>query len=97
MIGGLVAVAIAIWFYRTAIQIHDPKPFLWVANSVVAYYVVVFLWWFLVIKPVSATFHHLSQFNVLILTVELAGYALAVLVVWFIRKRWMASAASKAP
>lgn len=96
MIGGLVAVAIAIWFYRTAIGIHDSKPFLWAFNGVAAYYVVVFLWWFLVLKPVSGAFHHKSQFSVLILLTELAGYGLAVLVVWFVHKRWVASASNKA-
>lgn len=96
MIGGLVTVAIAIWFYRTAIEIRDPKPFLWAFNSVAAYYVIVFLWWLLVLKPVSASFHHLRQFDALILATKFVGYALAVLVVWFIRKRWVASVSSKA-
>ncbi|MFN3919787.1 MAG: hypothetical protein ACK4JF_05805 [Methylohalobius sp.] len=96
MIGGLIAVAIAIWFYRTAIQIHDPKPFVWVFNGVAAYYVVVFLWWFLALKPISAAFHHKSQFSILIAITELAGYVLAALVVWFIHKRWVASVSSKA-
>jgi hypothetical protein len=96
VIGGLVAVAIAIWFYRTAIQINDPKPFFWAFNGVAAYYVIVFLWWFLAVKPISANFHHQSQFDILILTTEFVGYALAVLVVWFIRKRWIASASRNA-
>ncbi|MCX8049291.1 MAG: hypothetical protein N3A55_06490 [Methylohalobius sp.] len=90
-----MAVAIAVWFYRTAIQIHDPKPFVWVFNSVAAYYLVVFLWWFLVLRQVSASFHHKGEFSTLILLTELAGYALALLVVWLIRKRWVASAAGR--
>ncbi len=93
MIGGLIAVAIAIWFYRTAIDIHDPNPFKWAINGVVAYYVVVFLWWMLVLKPASATLHHQNQ--ALLIALHYGGTILGVAVAWFIRSRWVASVEKK--
>ncbi|MBN2702187.1 MAG: hypothetical protein ACPW60_15175 [Methylohalobius sp. ZOD2] len=89
-LGGLIAIAVAIWFYRTAVDINDPKsPFVWAFNGAAAYYVVVLLWWFLVLKPVSANFHHTNQS--LILAAHVGGYVLALALVWFIRNRWIAS------
>ncbi len=89
IIGGLVAVAIAIWFYRTAIELNDPKPFVWAVNGVIAYYIVVFLWQFLVFKPAIPALHHQSPgFLTLI---HLAGTVIGALVAWFVRSRWIAS------
>lgn len=89
MIGGLIAVAIAIWFYRTALAINEPKPVLWVIYGVVAYYLIVGIWWFLVVKPMSGTLHHYSP--TVMFVVHIAGNLLGVLVVWFVRKRWVAN------
>ena len=89
IIGGLVAVAIAIWFYRTAVDLDDPRPFVWAVNGVIAYYIIVFMWQFLVFKPASAALHH--QNPALLTLIHFAGPLLGLLVVWFIRSRWIAS------
>ena len=93
MIGGLIAIAIAIWFYRTAVQMNDPRPVFWAVNGVAAYYIVVFLWWILVLKPASATLHHGGTMKLYALHV--AGYALGLLLAWFVRRRWLASSAGE--
>lgn len=93
MIGGLIAVAIAIWFYRTALQLNDPKVFQWAINGVVAYYLVVFIWWFLVLRPASQTLHHQNQ--PLLIALHYGGTVLGVAVVWFIHHRWVSSASKK--
>jgi len=90
MIGGLIAVAIAIWFYHTAVKINDPNPYKWAINGVAAYYVVVFLWWFLLLRPASQTLHHQSP--ALLTALHYGGTILGILVAWFIRNRLVASA-----
>ncbi len=93
MIGGLIAVAIAIWFYRTAVKINDPNPYKWAINGVAAYYLVVFLWWFLLLKPASQSLHHQNQ--PLLIALHYGGTLLGILVAWFIHHRLIASAEKK--
>jgi hypothetical protein len=56
MIGGIVAVVIAIWYYRSAEARHLPAV-QWAFAGLIAYYVPNFIWSFLVAKPLIAEFH----------------------------------------
>ena len=56
MLGGVVAVVIAIWFYRSA-QARGLPPIPWGVAGVVAYYVPNFIWSLTVAKPWLTTLH----------------------------------------
>lgn len=56
MLGGIVAVLIAYWFYRSAMERGLPN-FQWAFAGLVAYYVPNFIWSLLVAKPWMASLH----------------------------------------
>lgn len=56
MLGGVVAVLIAIWFYRSA-EGRGLPPISWGVAGVIAYYVPNFIWSLLVAKPWLVTLH----------------------------------------
>lgn len=56
MLGGIIAVVIAIWFYRSA-EARGLPPIPWAVAGVVAYYVPNFIWSLLVAKPWLSTLH----------------------------------------
>lgn len=91
MLGGIIAVLIAIWFYRSALSMGE-NPWVWAINGVIVYYLIVMLWTFLVARPLMPKAH--SQHAVLI--AALLGYSanvLGLLMAWYIRSRLMANAA----
>jgi len=56
MLGGLIAVAIAVWFYRTAMA-KGAEGFQWGLVGIITYYVPNFLWSVMVAKPVLVNLH----------------------------------------
>jgi len=56
MLGGVVAVLIALWFYRTADSKGAPA-IQWAVAGLIAYYVPNFIWSIWVAKPILQTLH----------------------------------------
>ena len=56
MLGGIVAVIIAVWYYRSAERRGIP-PMPWAFAGVIAYYVPNFIWSLLVAKPWLSQLH----------------------------------------
>lgn len=56
MLGGIIAVVIAIWFYRSA-EGRGLPPIPWGVAGVIAYYVPNFIWSLMVAKPWLSTLH----------------------------------------
>lgn len=56
MLGGIIAIVIAIWFYRSAERRGLP-PIPWGVAGVVAYYVPNFIWSLMVAKPWLTVLH----------------------------------------
>ncbi|MDD2768175.1 MAG: hypothetical protein PHT19_05550 [Methylococcus sp.] len=56
MIGGIAAILITIWFYRSA-EARGLPAVQWAFAGLVAYYVPNFVWSLLVAKPLMAEFH----------------------------------------
>lgn len=59
MIGGVVAVLIAYWYYRTA-ESKGAPGIQWAVAGLIAYYVPNFIWSLLVAKPILQTLHQQS-------------------------------------
>ena len=57
MIGGIVAIIIAYWFYRSAEQRHLPG-FQWAFGGLVVYYIPNFIWSLTIAKPWLAGMHN---------------------------------------
>ena len=56
MIGGIMAILIAFWFYRTAAACHLPAmP--WALAGTLAYYVPNFIWSLTIAKPILNQLH----------------------------------------
>jgi len=92
MIGGLIAIAVAVWFFNTAQKIPDKDPVQWGAIGVAVYYVVVALWRFVTDIGFMADLHHQ---NVAIgMIIHYMGPALGVLAAWLVRRRWLSPAAA---
>lgn len=56
MLGGIVAVVIAVWFYRSA-EGRGIPPIPWAVAGAIAYYVPNFIWSLLVAKPWLSSLH----------------------------------------
>lgn len=56
MFGGIIAVLIAIWYYRAAEARRQPG-FQWALGGVIAYYVPNFIWSLMVAKPMMNQLH----------------------------------------
>ena len=56
MLGGVVAIVFAIWFYRSA-EARGLPAIPWALAGIVAYYVPNFIWSLVVAKPWLATLH----------------------------------------
>lgn len=56
MLGGVVAILVAFWFYRTA-EARGLPTFQWAFAGVIAYYVPNFIWSLWVAKPWIASLH----------------------------------------
>lgn len=56
MIGGIAAILITIWFYRSA-EARGLPAVQWAFAGLIAYYVPNFIWSLLIAKPMIAEFH----------------------------------------
>jgi hypothetical protein len=56
MLGGIVALLIAVWFYRSA-EARGLPSVPWAVAGVIAYYVPNFIWSLMVAKPWLTTLH----------------------------------------
>lgn len=87
MLGGLIAIAVAVWFFNTAQKIPDKDPIQWGAIGAAVYYTIVALWTFITDIGFMADLHHK---NVVIgMIIYYMGPALGVLVAWLVRRRWL--------
>lgn len=89
MIGGILAILIALWYYRTAEARHLPG-FQWAAGGAIAYYVPNFLWSLLVAKPMINQLHAQNatgMASLLGFSSVFVGAAVAVLVYFLVLRR----------
>lgn len=56
MIGGIIAILIALWFYRTAESRHLSGA-QWAVGGAIAFYIPNFIWSLMVAKPMMNQFH----------------------------------------
>jgi uncharacterized membrane protein YgaE (UPF0421/DUF939 family) len=56
MIGGIIAVAIALWYYRSA-EARGLPNFQWALAGLIAFYVPNFIWSLAIAKPMMNTLH----------------------------------------
>ena len=56
MIGGIIAILIALWFYRTAESRHLPG-IQWAVGGAIAFYIPNIIWSLMVAKPMMNQFH----------------------------------------
>lgn len=95
MFGGIIAVAIAYWFYRTA-EARGLPNFQWAVAGLISFYVPNFIWSLLVAKPMMNTLHAQNATG----TAGVVGYssvfvglAVALAVYFLVLKRATASKA----
>lgn len=80
----IVAILVAVWFYRAATKAKKDNVWLWVAVAVVAYYAAGILWVYGVLPYLFG--RRLDHPSILMgLSIEASGILVAVLVVWWIR------------
>ncbi|WP_022948753.1 hypothetical protein [Methylohalobius crimeensis] len=84
MLGGLLAILVAIWFYRSADRVGHPEPFKWGAIGAAVYYVAMFLWRWFANTGFMETLHHSSV--TMGMLVHYAGVAIGLLAAWWLRK-----------
>lgn len=87
MIGGLVAIAIAVWFFTSAQKLPGRDPIQWGAVGVVVYYLTVALWSVVSDLGFLADFHHRSV--AIGAFMHYLGVALGVLAAWLVKRRWL--------
>lgn len=84
----IAAIIVCIWFYKAALSNRYKSPWIWAAVGVSSYYVTGTIWVYLILKPIMGfSYYHLSPIEGVFL--ELSGIAVAVLVVFFIKKTFM--------
>lgn len=90
MVGGIIAILIAIWFYMTAVRIGAPDPFKWVIHAVLMYFLVVFLWWWFANLPSMEPYHHKNLAAGLFFAYfgNLLGLAVVALIRWRLVKEF---------
>lgn len=89
MIGGIIAILMAYWFYRTA-QSRQLPAFHWAVGGVLAFYVPNFIWSLTLAKPMLNQLH--AQNGTVMATFwgfssVIVGTAVAVAVHYFILQR----------
>jgi len=93
MIGGIVAIAIAFWFYRTA-EARGLPNFQWAFAGTVAFYLPNFIWSLMVARPWSASLHQANAAGtagMVNFSSVFVGLAVAVLVYKFLLPKQGAS------
>ncbi len=84
----IAAIIVCIWFYKAALSSGHKSPWVWAVVGVSSYYVAGTVWVYLILKPIMGfSYYHLSPIQGALL--ELSGIAVAVLVVFFIKKIFM--------
>ncbi len=87
MLGGIIAIAVAVWFYRTAESIGNPTPLQWGVIGVVVYYVILAAWTVFANTPLMEEIHHASKTVGII--VHYLGILFGLAMAWWVRKRWL--------
>ncbi len=84
----IAAIIVCIWFYKAALSNGHKSPWIWAAVGVSSYYVTGTVWVYLILKPIMGfSYYHLSPMQGALL--EFSGIAVALLVVFFIKKMFM--------
>ncbi len=90
----IAAIIVSIWFYKAALSNGHKSPWVWAAMGVSSYYLTGTVWVYLILKPIMGfSYYHLSPIQGALL--EFSGIAVAVLVVFFIKKMFMHQKTSK--
>ncbi len=83
MVEGILAILVAVWFYRTATS-RGQDPFLWAAVGVGVYYLAVFLWvWFNKTSFMEGVHHQSVAVGVFI---HYLGSVLGLVAAWLVRR-----------
>ncbi len=90
MLGGIIAIAVAVWFYRTAESIGNPTPLQWGVIGVAVYYGVLAAWTVFANTPFMEEFHHTSKTIGII--VHYLGIVFGLALAWWVRRRWLLKA-----
>lgn len=84
----IAAILVCIWFYKAALSNGHKSPWIWATVGVSSYYATGTVWVYMILKPnMGFSYYHLSPSQGVFL--ELSGIAVAVLVVFFIKKKFM--------
>jgi hypothetical protein len=89
MIGGIIAIVIAYWFYRTAEAGRLPAM-QWAVGGAIAFYVPNFIWALAVAKPMMSQLHSqnaTAMASVLGFSSVIVGAAVAIAVHWLVLRR----------
>lgn len=89
MLGGIAALLIAVWFYKTAVATKDPKPWLWVFIGVVCFYGVFTGWSFIVARPILLMVSQQHHNYALTFLIWSSGILAAAGFAAFIRHRYL--------
>lgn len=84
----IAAIIVFIWFYQSAVKHGSKNVWGWAASGVVAYYLSGIIWVYWILKPaMGKSFHNLTPFQGAL--VEISGIAVALLVVYAIKRRFL--------
>ncbi len=84
MIEGILAIAVAVWFYQTAMRMKVAEPLKWAAMGAGIYYLTVFLWVWFNQSPVMESLHHQSLG--LGVFIHYLGSALGLFAAWLLHR-----------
>jgi predicted membrane protein len=94
MIGGIIAILIALWFYRTAESRHL-SGIQWAIGGAIAFYIPNFIWSLMVAKPMMNQLHAQNatgMVSMLGFSSVFVGAIVAILVHFLILRRTQATA-----
>jgi hypothetical protein len=94
MIGGIIAIVIALWFYRTAESRHL-SGIQWAIGGAIAFYIPNFIWSLMVAKPMMNQLHAQNatgMASMLGFSSVFVGAIVAILVHFLILRRTQATA-----
>jgi len=94
MIGGIIAILIALWFYRTAESCHL-SGIQWAIGGAIAFYIPNFIWSLMVAKPMMNQLHAQNatgMASMLGFSSVFVGAIVAILVHFLILRRTQATA-----